>query len=104
MIWDCGYLKIKEMLVICLCAFLFALPDDARYEEPYIMITMDGVALDGFCHLHFLLSGEGNVGIEIRNNLRRTDWRKRRSTRAESLGLRTQLTKLCLKPIDICSE
>ena len=92
------------MFEIFLCACLFALPDDARYEEPYIMISTDDVALDGFCHLYFLLSDESNVDIEIRNNLRRTDGRKRRSTRAESLGLRTQLTRLCLKPIEICNQ
>lgn len=68
------------------------------------MISMDDVALDGFRHLYLLLSGEGNVDIEIRNNLGRTDWRKRRSTKAESLWRRTQLRRLCSQPIDLRNE
>lgn len=62
-----------------MCANVFALPANARNEEPYIMISMDDVASDGFRHPISLLRGDGNIGIEIRNEKGRMGWRKRRS-------------------------
>lgn len=62
-----------------MCANVFALLANARNEEPYIMISMDDVASDGFRHLILLLRGDGTIGFEIRNKKGRMGWRKWRS-------------------------
>ena len=45
--WD------ERFLRFLLITTSFALPTDARTGEPYIMIPMNDVALDGFCHVCF---------------------------------------------------
>lgn len=72
MVWDCGYLKIGCIGEFFGYAILFTLRTNARNEEPYIMISMDDVALNGFRHLYLRLGNDGKIIFGIRN--KRGEW------------------------------